>query len=211
MKTDDLIRALAADRTRPAPVWHVLGAALSCAALFSAILFVVRLGPRPDIAAVAADPRFLFKFVVTLLLAGTALLTVLRLARPDAERFYWSIALAAAPALLAFGVAVELVSLPPSTWGARLVGTNWSYCLTYIPLLSLPLLAAGLIGLRHAAPTRPALAGAVAGLLAGGLGATLYAAHCIDDSPLFVATWYTIAIAAMAIVGAVAGRRLLLW
>ena len=32
-------------------------------------------------------------------------------------------------------------------------------------------------------------------VLAGGIAATLYAAHCTDDSPLFVATWYTIAIA----------------
>ena len=44
----------------------------------------------------------------------------------------------------------------------------------------------------------PSLAGAVAGLAAGGVAATLYAAHCTDDSPLFVATWYTLAIAALA-------------
>ena len=58
--------------------------------------------------------------------------------------------------------------------------------------MSLPLLAAALIGLRHGAPTRPAVAGAIAGLLSAGLAATLYASHCTDDSPLFVATWYTI-------------------
>ena len=32
----------------------------------------------------------------------------------------------------------------------------------------------------------------------------LYAAHCTDDSPLFVATWYTLAI---AILTAAAGAR----
>ncbi|TIM59065.1 MAG: DUF1109 family protein, partial [Mesorhizobium sp.] len=65
--------------------------------------------------------------------------------------------------------------------------------------------------LRYGAPTRPVLAGAVAGLLAGGLAATFYAAHCFDDSPLFVATWYTIAIAILAALGAFGGRLLVRW
>ena len=77
----------------------------------------------------------------------------------------------------------------------RLVGNNSRICMTAIPLLSLPLLAGALIGLRHGAPSRPALAGAIAGLLSAGLAATLYASHCTDDSPLFVATWYTLATA----------------
>jgi len=211
MKTEELIRALAADERRMVPVWSVLIAALLAAGVLSALIFSVRLGPRPDIAAVALDPRFLFKFAVTLLLAGTALAAALRLARPGANTAYWLLALAAAPALLVFGALVELFAMPSSTWSARLVGTNWSYCLTYVPLLSLPLLAAALIAMRHGAPTRPALAGAVAGLLAGGLGAALYAAHCTDDSPLFVATWYTIAIGGVTIVGSLLGRFVLRW
>jgi hypothetical protein len=91
----------------------------------------------------------------------------------------------------------------------RLVGNNSMVCLTAIPLLSLPLLAAALVGLRRGAPANPALAGALAGVLSAGLAATLYAAHCTDDSPLFVATWYTLATAAVAGIGALAGARLL--
>ena len=91
----------------------------------------------------------------------------------------------------------------------RLVGNNSKVCLTAIPLLSLPLLAAALIGLRHGAPTRPALAGAIAGMLSAGLAATLYASHCTDDSPLFVATWYTIATALVTAIGALAGAKVL--
>jgi hypothetical protein len=41
------------------------------------------------------------------------------------------------------------------------------------------------------------------------LAATLYASHCTDDSPLFVATWYSIATAAVAAIGALAGSRVL--
>jgi hypothetical protein len=78
-----------------------------------------------------------------------------------------------------------------------------------IPLMSMPLLAGALIGLRHGAPTQPAVTGAVAGLLSAGLAATLYASHCTDDSPLFVATWYTIATALVTAIGALAGSKIL--
>ncbi|MBX9710348.1 MAG: NrsF family protein, partial [Xanthobacteraceae bacterium] len=46
-------------------------------------------------------------------------------------------------------------------------------------------------------------------LTSAGLAATLYASHCPDDSPLFVATWYTIASVIVAAVGALAGSRVL--
>ena len=65
--------------------------------------------------------------------------------------------------------------------------------------------------LRHGAPTRPVLAGAVAGLAAGGLAAAFSAAHCTDESPLFVATWYTIAIAMLAALGAMLAPRVARW
>jgi hypothetical protein len=71
------------------------------------------------------------------------------------------------------------------------------------------LLAASLIGLRHGAPTRPALEGAMAGMVSAGLAATLYASHCTDDSPLFVATWYTLSTALVTALGALVGSRVL--
>jgi hypothetical protein len=55
------------------------------------------------------------------------------------------------------------------------------------------------------------LSGAAAGLGAGGLGAALYALHCSDDSPLFVAAWYSLAISIVAFAGASAGPRFLRW
>jgi hypothetical protein len=112
-------------------------------------------------------------------------------------------------ALLVTGIAFDL-AMPQSTrWSDRLIGTNSRVCLTAIPAMALPLLVAALIGLRQGAATRPAMSGAVAGLMSGGLAATVYAAHCTDDSPLFVATWYSIGIAGLTAVGAAAGSRVL--
>jgi hypothetical protein len=212
MDTNDLIKALAADTRRPAAslssVWW--GAAVLAVA-FAAVVFFVTLGPRPDIAAAAETPRFLFKFVATVTLAASAFGLARALSRPGKS---WRKAipfLATALVLVAIAVIVELIVLPPDAWSARMVGTNSLVCLTYIPLIGIGPLAIFLLALRQGAPTRPRLAGAVAGLVAGGIAATLYAAHCTDDSPLFVATWYTVAIAGLALVGAAAADRFARW
>jgi len=212
MKTDDLIRALGADSRRPAmPLVAALAAALGMAVLVAAIVFAATIGPRPDIAAAAATARFPFKFVVTILLAATAFATLAALARPQLPAARSMLWLAAAPLLLAAAVALELAAVPAADWGRRLVGGNSLTCLTLIPLIGIGPLALFVAALRHGAPAHPSLAGAVAGLAAGGVAATLYAAHCTDDSPLFVATWYTLAIAALAAAGALAGRVFARW
>lgn len=84
-------------------------------------------------------------------------------------------------------------------------------CLTYIPPIGLGPLAVFLWTLRYTAPTKLAFAGSVAGLLAGGIAAAFYAAQCSDDSPLFVAIWYTIAVAILALLGAVGASRFAHW
>jgi hypothetical protein len=212
MNTDDLIRALAHDRTARFPsLAQALALALAFGVAAALGLFVAMRGPRPDIATAVHSPRFLFKFVVTLALAASAIALVLRLARPGAPSRALGLALWTGPALLALGVLFELTAVPASQWGTRLVGSNSKVCLTSIPLIAAPVLIAAFIALRRGAPTRPALAGAVAGLAAGGLGATLYATHCTDDSPLFVMAWYTPAVAIVAGAGALLGARILRW
>lgn len=212
MKTDELIRALAADglnppaRLGPGILRAFLLGLVPAVIVFTSASF---LGPRADIATAVGDPRFLFKFVVTLILAASAFAAVLQLARP--ERRAPPLLLLAGPAVLAIGVLVELVLVPAASWPGRMLGSNARICLTAIPLLSLPMLAAGLYALRRGAPASPAMAGAVAGLVSGGLAATLYASHCTDDSPLFVAAWYTPAVGIVTAAGALAGRRLLRW
>ena len=212
MDTSELIRALAADTRRPATLLSTVwwGAAGIAIALAAAIFFAM-LGPRPDFATAAETPRFLLKFLVTITLAASAFGCARALSRPGET---WRTAipyLAAAPALIAMAVIVELFLLPSDTWSAKLVGRNSVVCLNYITLIGIGPLGIFLLALRHGAPTKPTFAGAVAGLLAGGIAATIYAAHCTDDSPLFVATWYTIAIAVLAILGAAGANRSARW
>ncbi len=115
------------------------------------------------------------------------------------------------PFLLMAAVAGELIAIPAWQWEAKLLGVNWLACLALIPVLSIPLLIGLFIALRHAAPGNAGYAGAVAGVAAGGIAAAIYAAHCPDDSPLFVAAWYTLAIGIVSLCGFLAGRRWLAW
>jgi hypothetical protein len=210
MQTDQLVRTLAADNAhRARPVGFVLALALLAAAPVSVAMFLVGLGMRPDVMTAMHNPFFDLKFAVTLALAIPAIAISLHLSRPEALLRGWAWLLLIPAGLLVAGISGEMMMPPRLPMMTRLVGSNWRTCLTAIPLMSLPLLAAALIGLRHGAPTRPAVAGAIAGLVSAGLAATLYASHCTDDSPLFVATWYSIATALVAAIGALAGSRVL--
>lgn len=212
MKTEDLINALAEDAAvRELPMRARLAIALAIGGTVSAILFGLGLGVRPDIGAAIQTWRFDFKVVTLLTAVAAALWAAAALARPDVDyRKVFAIALLP-PALLAAGVAVELLTVAPDAWLTRAIGRNSRICLLAVPTLAIAPLVGLLIALRAGAPRSPGLAGAAAGVLAGTLAAVLYATHCVDDSPLFVAAWYLPPIAAIVALGALAGRRLLRW
>lgn len=212
MDTERLISTLAADGAETAmPMRRAWIVAIAVSAIIAAMVFSMSIGPRADIAEAAGTMRFLFKFVVTLSLFGTALATLAALARPGATVRSVLPMLVLAPGLLLVSVGIEMMVIPADQVASRWIGTNALTCLVSIPLIGIGPLAAFLFTLRHGASTRPSLGGAVAGLVAGGLAATFYAAHCLDDSPLFVATWYPLAIAFLTIAGAIAGRFVARW
>jgi hypothetical protein len=212
MRTDDLIKALNADVRRKAmPLQSAWWMAAGAGAAVAAVVFLLTIGPRPDFMAAAHTVRFLSKFLFTIVLAVSAFRLIRALSTPGASTGKAMAWLIAAPVLVLIAVVMELVAVPAADWGTRLIGSNMMLCMAFIPLIGIGPLAIFLWMLRYGAPTRPVLAGAVAGLLAGGLAATFYAAHCFDDSPLFVASWYTIAIAALALLGALGGRLLVRW
>jgi hypothetical protein len=210
MDTDQLIRTLAADNAyRPRPIGLALMLALLAAAPVSLLIFFAELGVRPDVMTAMRNPFFDLKFAVTLALAAAAIAVSLHLSRPEASLrgFGWWLLVPAG--ILMAAMSGEMMMPQRTPMMTRLIGRNSMACMTAIPAMSLPLLAGALYGLRQGAPAWPAVAGAVAGLLSAGLAATVYASHCTDDSPLFVATWYTLATAIVASVGAVAGKQVL--
>jgi hypothetical protein len=212
MDTNELIETLASDARQPPPSlpsvwWGATGAAMALAAG----VFFTTLGVRPDIAAAAESPRFLFKFVVTIALAASAFGLVRALSRPGEAWRKVAPFLAVAPCLIIGALLVELSVSAPETWTAKMAGMNSLFCVTYVTLIGIGPLGFFLLALRYGATTRPALSGAVAGLLAGGIAATFYAVQCMDDSPLFVAVWYPLAVGLLALTGSVAASRLCRW
>jgi hypothetical protein len=212
MKTEDLIHALAADAVRPTiPLGRYLAAGLLVGTALAALIFAATLHPRADLSEAFRSPGFVYKLIVAFSLAATAAALLPQAARPMPVSPGRRAILVVAPALLAVGVGVELYIQPEGLWLPRLVGRNAAHCLALIPFLSAVPGVCLFLALRQGAAAQPVFAGAVAGLMAGGIGSLLYALTCPDDSPLFVATWYTIAIGVVTSVTAYAGRRFLRW
>jgi hypothetical protein len=212
MKTDSLIKAIAEDAGARLPSLPArTAAALAGGGSIALALFAYRLGVRPDIAHALQTWRFDAKLVVTLLCSVVALFASVRLARPDCNQRRVLAVLAFPLLALALSIGWEFVASPRDMWSVRAIGSNSRLCVTYIATMSIAPLAALLLALRTGAPQSPATAGAAAGLLAGGLAATLYAIHCPDDSPLFVALWYLPVVTLIALAGALLGSRLFRW
>ncbi len=210
METDRLIMALAADNDhRPQPVRSQLAMALLVALPVAAAMMLVTIGLRPDFMAAMRNPFFDLKFVIALALAIPAIVISVHLSRPEASLGRWVWMLLLSPFILIAAIIAEMMVPQRTPMMMRMVGKSAGLCTMSISLFSLPILGAVLLALRHGAPSRPAFVGALAGLMSSGFAATIYAAHCVDDSPLFVAVWYTLATSLVTGLGAVVGARVL--
>lgn len=210
METDRLIRILTADHEQsPRSVGAQLAMSLLVALPVAAAMLLVTLGIRPDFMAAMRNPFFDTKFLVTLALAIPAVVISVHLSRPEASLGRWVWLLLLSPFILVAAVIVEMLMPHRMPMMTRMIGKNAMLCSAAIPVLALPILGGALMALRQGAPSRPALAGALAGLMSAGFAATLYAAHCTDDSPLFVALWYIPATAVVTAIGAAMGAKLL--
>ncbi|MBL8323514.1 MAG: DUF1109 domain-containing protein [Rubrivivax sp.] len=211
MKTDSLIELLARE-AGPAPtaaverrVWPpaLLGLAVSAAAG----LLVLGLVPQ----SVMLQGAWWIKFGYTVALVAVGGWLVVRLARP-VQRLVW-------PQAVLMGVLALIGALGLWQWFSAmpdrrvvdLFGQTWSQCPRNVLLLAIPPMAAAFWALRGLAPTRPALAGAAAGLFAGALGAAAYALSCPEIAFSFIAVWYTLGMALTTALGALLGPWLLRW
>lgn len=213
MRTDELVRMLATG-LEPVPPglarrrWLL---ALSGGLLAAVLLMLLTLGPLADLAATARVPMFWVKLGMPLALLAIALGTVQRLAIPGAPSSHL-LPLLALPVLLLWALAGSvLLSAPPDTRAALVMGETWRVCPALIVGLALPTFGGAVWALRGLAPTRLRLTGFVAGLLAGSVGALVYAFHCPELAAPFVATWYVLGMLLPAAAGALTGPWLLRW
>ena len=211
MRTDDLIRLLKEDAPVRSRLGTVLGLAVLAGVVVSALLLLLTLGLRHDLGVQIETARVAFKIIETLCLALVSLRLVFLVGRPGASLKGAGLSLLLPAGLLAAALAIELTVLPRQQWLPSLIGTFPQFCMVFVPLFSMAPLIALMIALKQSAPENPTVAGAIAGLAAGGIGAAVYAWHCPDDSPLFLATWYVLAIALVSIIGSALGNRLLRW
>jgi hypothetical protein len=211
MKTDELLRTLAADTTPPRPLRTTLLYGLVPALGATLLAVWVVLGVRADLAQSVFEPLSVARFVLTGAVGLVGLRLVLLLARPEGHMRarLWPLAVLGliALALLAYAY----VTTPAEARQMAIVGKTITTCLLAIPLLALLPVASIFVMLRNGAPTAPRLASGVAGLAGGGLAAAVYALYCTEDSPLFYVTWYGLAIAVVAVTASLIGPRFLRW
>lgn len=213
MKTDELISMLAA---HAAPVdarapQRRFALALAAGAAVAVPMMLAMLGLNPGLSEMAGVPMFWIKVGFSALLAFGALRVALRLGRPG-MRLAWTPGAMAAPLLgMWLLAAIVLVAAAPGKRSALVMGSTWSVCPYNIAILAVPALLGALWALRGMAPTRPALAGGVAGFLAGAVGALVYTLHCPELAAPFLGLWYVLGMLIPAAVGAALGPLLLRW
>ena len=213
MKTDELIAMLAsgADAVEP----HILPRryllALGWSLSFTMLLMLILLGVRPDIAEAVHLTMFWMKLAFPSLLLIGALLATVRLSRPGVRLGQVPIAIAGPVIAVWLLSALVLINAAPEDQHQLIFGGTWASCPITIAALSVPLFCALIWAMRGFAPTRPALAGAAAGLLAGAGGALVYALHCPEMAAPFLGVWYVLGMAIPAAIGAVLGPWKLRW
>ena len=213
MNTDELVTLLAtgAGATEPNAVVRRYAIALGWGAFGATLLMAILLGVRPDIDAAARLPMFWIKLAFPASVAFASLFAAARLSRPG-MRLGWVAGALVAPLLAVWLLAAFMLLSAPLPERAELIlGRTWEHCLFGIPTLSVPVFVATLWAMKGLAPTRLSLAGASAGLLAGGVGALVYALHCPEMQAPFLGVWYVLGMLIPAAAGAFLGPFVLRW
>jgi len=211
MQTNELIATLASNmrplpRVRPRLAMAVLaGGALALGML--AIVLGSPLDPVEARGIAASAVKLAYPLAVGMIAVAAALAA----GRPGA-RIDRRLSLLALPLLMvAIAAIADLTAAPPADRDDLLFGTTYVFCITAVTLTSVPAFLALNWAFRSLAPTRPALAGFLIGLGAGGAAAAAYALYCPELSPAFLLAAYTPAMLVPALIGAAMGRRLLRW
>jgi hypothetical protein len=213
MKTDDLVTLLAtgASAVEPNALARRYTLSLGWGAFGATLLMAILLGVRSDIDAAAQLPMFWIKLAFPASVAVASLVAASRLSRPGARLGGARGGLVAPVLVIWLYAAWVLLAAPPAERAELVMGRTWRYCLVGIPTLAVPVFAATLWAMKGLAPTRPALAGAAAGLLAGAMAALVYALHCPEMEAPFIGVWYVVGMLIPAAAGALLGPLVLRW
>jgi hypothetical protein len=213
MKTDQLIDMLSTnvEPVNSGQVWKPLIWALAIGGAASFCVMLATVGLRTDAAGGIHVGFLALKLLFMLSVIGTGTAFLIKLIRPgqEARKLFRFLFL---PFLVAgFAGIVALALEPSAAWHPMILGMEWVTCLYCIPLFAIVPFAVLIWALRKGAPTNLKRTGAIAGLVAGALGATAYAFHCPDDSLPFIAIWYGAMVVLCAWIGAKLGPWLLRW
>lgn len=213
MNTQDLIVMLADGPRSPSrsAVAGRLGFGLAVSLTAALLLLVILPGDGTSLITRATMPVFWAKLALPLAMTLSATCVTSRLSQPGVRvgRAWAALIL---PVGIVWLVALIVLALAaPEARGDLILGHTWRYCSLKIMLLSVPALGALLWAMRGLAPTRPRLAGAATGLLAGALGSLAYCLRCPEMHVPFWATWYLIGMAVPALVGGLLGPCAMRW
>ncbi|RDJ25194.1 DUF1109 family protein [Bosea caraganae] len=213
MQTDDLISLMTASHQKVdtgglrRATWLAALAALAV----TAGLVLVTLGARHDFASAWMTLPVLAKAALGASVAVVALGVFQSSLRPGLKRGHllW---LAAVPLALVVGWALAtLAQAPAGQWSALVFGRYWLACLIAVPLYAICPFVALLVLARRGAPVDGRLTGFSAGIASAGLATVAYSLHCPDDAVPFLASWYPLAMAAVAGFGALVFPRFVRW
>jgi len=213
MRTDDLVTMLSAN-VEPVGgglVGRAISIAVAAGAAVALGIMLVALGVRADLTTTRAIVFLALKLAFAITVVGVSVRYLTRLARPGAEGGISPLAIVVPFAAIALFGAINLGGAPSAHWNRMILGDEWLECLLSIPIIAIVPFAVTIFAVRRAAPTNLVRAGAVAGLVAGGVSAIAYALHCTADSLPFVAVWYGGTIVLCTLAGAALGPRLLRW
>ena len=201
MSTDALIRGLSTDLP-PVTRRRAGREAATLAAIGGAelALLVWAGAMRPDMAQVITAPFMLWKMGSLALLAGvTCVLAMRSLVPPAAPRRRLMLVLGLAALVIVAGIFATPAVDAGRSFLDRLSPVHGMLCAAAITVLSLPIMAALAVLMRRAAPVRPKHSALVCGLTAGTSSALIFTICCPMNDPLYIAVWYSVAVAAVAL------------